>query len=168
MRAAAKRYPTVAINVLAKGYPICRYHRWMQQISCLNSAQTRQLVSWFNDLWWTQGRTFDDVARMLDHCIVVGFTDSDDKLIAFARVISDRVYKALVLDVIVDENHRCQGLGATLMNAVMAHPFVSGCSHFELYCAPELIVFYEQFGYTNQLGELTLMRAAHSSSTKPI
>ncbi len=139
----------------------------MQQISRLNSAQTRQLVSWFNDLWWTQGRTFDDVSKMLDHCIVVGFTDSDDKLIAFARVISDRVYKALVLDVVVDESRRREGLGTRLMKAVMTHPLMSHCSHFELYCAPDRIAFYEQFGYTKELDELTLMRAALSSTTRP-
>ena len=96
---------------------ICR----RAQVSVLTSSQTEQLVRWFDDLWWTGGRTRTDVEQMLRHSTIVAFADRDGGLAAFARVLSDRVYKALVLDVVVAEEQRGRGVGATLMDAVLAH-----------------------------------------------
>jgi GNAT superfamily N-acetyltransferase len=68
------------------------------------------------------------------------------------------VYKALVLDVIVDEGYRRTGLGARLMEEVIGHPRLQGVLHFELYCRPELVPFYERWGFTNELGVIQFMR----------
>ena len=64
-----------------------------------------------------------------------------DELVAF---LTDYVYKALVLNVIVAEAYRGSGLGARLMDAVMGHPRLRDVRHFELYCLPELTPFYER------------------------
>ena len=134
----------------------------MEQVSVLTSSQTEQLVRWFDDLWWTGGRTRTDVEQMLRHSTIVAFADRDGGLAAFARVLSDRVYKALVLDVVVAEEQRGRGVGATLMDAVLAHPAVASCQHVELYCAPDLIAFYQGYGFTSEVGTLAFMRRTGS------
>jgi len=131
----------------------------MRRISELSSSQVDELVRWFDGLWWINGRTRADVEVMLASCAVIAFVDDDDRLVAFARAISDRVYKALVLDVVVAVEQRGTGLGATLMDAVLAHPAVVTCAHIELYCAPDMVAFYERYGFTADLGTLTFMRA---------
>ena len=99
---------------------------------------------------------------MLRHSTIVAFADRDGGLAAFARVLSDRVYKALVLDVVVAEEQRGRGVGATLMDAVLAHPAVASCQHVELYCAPDLIAFYRRYGFTSEVGTLAFMRRTGS------
>ena len=79
-------------------------------------------------------------------------------LIAFARVITDDTYKALVLDVIVDSSARGTGLGRELMDAVISHPELTGVQHFELYCRRELIPFYQQWGFEGISDGLAFMR----------
>lgn len=66
----------------------------------------------YQNEWWTRSRELADVRRMLRHCdIVVAFCDPAEKrLVAFARVITDYVYKALILDVIVAPSHRGKGV----------------------------------------------------------
>lgn len=77
---------------------------------------------------------------------------------AFARVLTDFAIKALIFDVIVDGNYRQQGLGKKLVDAVVAHPALKAVRHLELYCLPELVPFYERWGFTDSLGGLRLMR----------
>lgn len=80
------------------------------------------------------------------------------KLIAFARVLTDRVYKALILDVIVHPDYRSQGLGKQLMQMILDHSKLAQIKHFELYCLPELIPFYKKWGFQDNLGKAIAMR----------
>lgn len=116
-----------------------------------------QLVALYQREWWCQGRARDDVCTMLDRCDVVGLVD-DSELVGFARAVSDRVYKALVLDVIVAPSRRGEGLGDRAVSELAAHPNLQAVRHFELYCRPDMGAFYERHGYQADLGDLQLMR----------
>jgi len=116
--------------------------------------------------WWTHRRNLDDVRRMLEGSdVVLGLVDEDTGALAgFARVITDFVFKALVLDVIVEAGYRGTGLGARLMDEVVGHPRLRDVLHFELYCRPEMVPFYERWSFTNELGELAFMRRGQAST----
>jgi GNAT superfamily N-acetyltransferase len=85
------------------------------------------------------------------------------ELAAFARAVTDYAYKALVLDVIVAAPHRGSGLGARIMDALMQHPKLAEVRHFELYCAPDMVPFYQRWDYTSDLGDLQFMRYSRST-----
>lgn len=132
----------------------------------LTSAQIDDLVALYQTAWWSIGRVRADVEPMLRGCLPFAWIEaapaegeaSDGRLVAFARAITDGVYKALVCDVIVAASHRGTGLGARVIDAVLAHPTVARCPHVELYCLPDLVPFYERWGFTRDLGEVTFMR----------
>jgi ribosomal protein S18 acetylase RimI-like enzyme len=131
-----------------------------EAISRLSESQIEDLVRLYQEEWWTKGRTREDVRRMLANTdFIVGFCDSGSgRLTAFARVLTDRVYKALIFDVIVAPDHRSRDLGTKLMRAVLEHPELRGVKHFELYCLPELVPFYEKLRFSQNLGGVRLMR----------
>lgn len=133
-------------------------------IDRLSEEQIHELHELYRREWWTHRREVDDVRRMLEHTdVVVAYEEEDTgRLAGFARVITDYVYKALVLDVIVEASDRGTGLGRTLMDAVIDHPRLEGVLHFELYCRPDLVPFYERWGFTDELGELRFMRRGQS------
>ncbi len=132
----------------------------LEVVHWLTESQIKDLYALFQREWWTKGRELDDVKRMLEHTdVVVALCEPQTKrLIAFARVLTDRVYKALILDVIVDVAYRGTELGRTLMDTILQHPALSSVHHFELYCLPELIPFYRKWGFTDELGTLRFMR----------
>ena len=140
----------------------------VRRIDALSARQAEELHALYLEEWWTHRRTVEDVRRMLEGSdVVLGFEDSETgRLVGFARVISDFVYKALVLDVIVATSHRGTGLGAALMDAVIEHPRLTDVAHFELYCRPGLVPFYERWGFSADLGELRFMRRG-ASPTPP-
>jgi GNAT superfamily N-acetyltransferase len=129
-------------------------------IDRLTEEQIQDLERLYQAEWWTQGRQLPDIRKMLENTdVLAAFCDSDSqRLIAFARVITDYTYKALILDVIVDASYRGENLGRALMDAIVAHPRLKGVKHFELYCLPELVSFYKKWGFTDELGELRFMR----------
>jgi len=132
----------------------------------LDGDLPEQLHLLYRGEWWTNRRELDGVRRMLEGSdVVIGLVDEDTGVLAgFARVITDFVYKALVLDVIVDERHRGTGLGARLMDEVVEHPRLRDVAHFELYCRPELVAFYERWGFTNELGVIQFFRRGRSAT----
>lgn len=95
-----------------------------------------------------------------DFVFAIAATDTQE-LLAFARVLTDRVFKALVLDVIVHPDQRSTGLGSLLMEHIIAHPVLSRVRHIELYCLPEHHAFYRRHGFSSEIGKLRLMRRAN-------
>jgi GNAT superfamily N-acetyltransferase len=131
----------------------------------LTPAQVDDLVALYQTAWWSVGRVRGDVEVMLGGCLPCGVVDGAGRLVGFARAISDGVYKALVCDVIVAEQRRGEGLGERIIDTLLGHPRVARCAHVELYCLPALIPFYERWGFTRDLGEVTFMRLTRSATS---
>ena len=138
------------------------------QVTALSPSHVEDLCRLYQNEWWTRTRRREDVERMLKYCdALVGFTDPETgRLVAFARILSDRIFKAFIFDVIVHPDHRDRGLGRILFDAVMRHETVATTEHVELYCRPALVEFYEKWAFTDKLGELRLMRLDRSKGRK--
>lgn len=111
-------------------------------IDRLNEAQIDQLMALYRNEWWTKERKLEDVRRMLAHTdFIFAICEKESRrLVAFTRVLSDRVYKALLFDVIVAPEHREHKLGRALMNAVLNHPELKKVPLLSLSVAVLLIV----------------------------
>ena len=136
-------------------------------ISQLNESQIQDLVHLYQSTWWGQGRTLEEVHKMLQHSdIIIGINNPDNqKLIGFARVLTDYVYRAVIWDVMIDAAYQKQGLGQTLIQSILDHPQLQSMEAFLLVCLPEIIPFYEKLGFTSDVGKLKLMKCVKSSSS---
>jgi len=126
----------------------------------LEDSHVHQLHALYQRQWWSKGRRIEDVRIMLRNCdLIVGLMEENSgNLSAFARAISDRVYKAMIFDVMVDESCRGTGLGRRLINTLLDHPVLREVEHVELYCLPDVAGFYEQWGFTVEIPGVRLMR----------
>lgn len=131
----------------------------------LEAERLLQLMALFAAGWWTVDRVPEDVAAMLaaSDLVFALVHRPDDRLVGFARALTDGVYLALVLDVLVAPDARGSGVGAMLMDAVVRHPRLAGVRSVELVCQPELFAFYRRWGFTERVGRSTLMRLTRSS-----
>jgi ribosomal protein S18 acetylase RimI-like enzyme len=137
-------------------------------IDKLDDDQIGQLMELYSREWWTKDRKVDDVRQMLRECdLLIACCEPDSrKLIGFTRILTDYVYKALVLDVIVAPSYRGTGLGRALLDTVVGHPQLRDVRHFDLYCRPDLVAFYKRWGFEEQpLGELRFMRLTRSDAS---
>nr|WP_283249433.1 GNAT family N-acetyltransferase [Bacillus sp. FJAT-49736] len=110
--------------------------------------------------WWTKGRKLEDIQSMIENSdVIVAYCDLETKeLVAFARVLTDFVYKALILDVIVKESYRGKDLGRGLLDKIMEHPLLKDVKHFELYCKSEMLPYYRKWGFTEDIRDIFFMR----------
>ncbi|NJK69940.1 MAG: GNAT family N-acetyltransferase [Microcoleus sp. CSU_2_2] len=125
----------------------------------LNDSQISDLMDLYKNEFWCDKRQREDVVKMLASTdVIIGLVDESDRLIGFIRVITDFVYRAMILDVIIKPTHRKMGLGAKLMDAVVNHPKLQAVETLGLHCLPKMIPFYERWGFSDNVGDTKSMR----------
>jgi len=130
-----------------------------QNISRLTPSQIEDLYTFFRREWWTKDRTKDEIKLMLEYSdLIFALTDETERLVGFARVLTDRIFKAEIYDLIIDPAHRGLGLGKQLMEEILRHPDLRRVKQFNLQCLEEMKPFYEELGFTDLSGELIYMR----------
>lgn len=131
-------------------------------VSQLSPEQIQQLHQLYQITWWGKHRTISDIERMLKHSdIIVGVCDNQThKLVSFARILTDYVYRAVLWDVIVDPNYQGQGLGKKLVETIINHPDLKQIETILLVCLPDMVSFYEKFGFTTHDNKIALMTLA--------
>jgi GNAT superfamily N-acetyltransferase len=139
---------------------IARSESELQFVSRLTSEHIEQLWRMYQGEWWSRGRKLEDIRRVVEHSdLIFAFCDPETgQLVAFARVLTDFVYKAFIFDVIVERRRRELGLGRMLLDAITAHPALLFVEHMELYCRDEMVPFYEKWGFTAAQHNVRLMR----------
>lgn len=141
-------------------------HPEFRFVDRLTADQTARLHALYQREWWTNSRTLEQTrAIVANSSILVGIVDSNDQLVAFARVLTDFIIKALILDVIVAEDRRDRGLGVALMQHLFDHPKLARIGDFELYCRPEMEAFYRKWAFTSDIPDLQFMRCRRSSAS---
>lgn len=87
----------------------------------LHAMDLDRIHTWLStDAYWALGRTRDKVETAARNSINVGVFASDGEQVAYARVVTDRASFAWLCDVYVARDHRGRGLGARLVQAVLA------------------------------------------------
>ncbi|MCF2910070.1 GNAT family N-acetyltransferase [Pseudoalteromonas sp. DL2-H2.2] len=94
--------------------------------------------------YWGQGRTKDQVLKSIDNSICFGLYVEGSQ-VAFARVVTDAVCCAYLLDLFVLEEHRGKGYSKQILEAVFAHPELQTVSC--LLRTADAQGLYQQFGF---------------------
>lgn len=128
----------------------------------IHSLEERHIIGLtelYRHEWWTNTRTLEQVRQLVQSSdLVVGICDASDNLVAFARVLTDWIFRATVYDVIVASDHRGQGLGDRVMRELLSSPVLASVQHIDLYCRPDLVAFYERLGFSSPGASVRLMR----------
>jgi predicted GNAT family N-acyltransferase len=91
--------------------------------------------------------------------LIFGIVESpSNRLVGFARVLTDRVYRATLFDMIVAQDRRGHDLGRLLMDAVTTHPDLETIDSFELHCLPQLEPFYAKWGFARNVSGTSTLR----------
>lgn len=130
----------------------------LEIIHGLDDDQVNRLMELYQGAWWATDRTISDVREMLAHTdIIFGFTEPETgNLVAFARVLTDYVYFALIFDVIVAAEHRHKGIGTYVIETVRKHPLISQIQNLELCCREEMKPFYRRCGFSEGTGRMQI------------
>lgn len=73
---------------------------------------------------WAAGRSRSELAQMLHHSQAVVSVRGGPELVGFGWATSDRVFRALLWDVVVAGEHQGEGLGRRIEEALLRSPAV--------------------------------------------
>jgi N-acetylglutamate synthase-like GNAT family acetyltransferase len=125
-------------------------------ISCDKQLmQVDVIYNFLKDCYWAKGIPKNLVVQSIDNSLCFG-AFIDDKQVAFARVITDKMSFAYLADVFVLESYRGNGISKKLMTYLMAHNDLQCIRRFML-CTADAHGLYQQFGFSEAKSPEMLM-----------
>ena len=95
--------------------------------------------------YWAKKRTLQQVQTSIEHSICFGMY-YEEKQIGFARVLSDQVVMAYLMDVFIVQEYQDQGLGQHLMEEIFKYPDFGNVKSW-LLATNDAHQLYEKFGF---------------------
>lgn len=111
-----------------------------------NQLNVPFIQDFLKDVYWAAGRTIEEVQITIDASFCFGiYLDGDQ--IGFARVITDYVVFAYLMDVFITPEHRGKGYSSILIKAMMEQPELQQVKIWRL-ATTDAHFLYEKFGFT--------------------
>ena len=108
--------------------------------------QISVIHQFLTETYWAKGRTIGEVKTSIQHSFCFGVY-SDNKQIGFARVATDYVVYAYIMDVFILPKYRGNGYSKLLMSTINAQPQLQNCKIWMLKTS-DAHNLYKQFGFT--------------------
>lgn len=103
------------------------------------------IQNFLKDIYWAAGRTIEEVQTTIDASVCFGLY-LDGKQIGFARLVTDYVVFAYLMDVFVTPEHRGKGYSSKLIDAMMNEPILQRVKIWRL-ATRDAHFLYEKFGF---------------------
>jgi GNAT superfamily N-acetyltransferase len=104
------------------------------------------IQNFLKDIYWAAGRTMEEVQRTIDASVCFGIY-LDGKQIGFARVITDYIVFAYLMDVFISEEFRGNGYSSLLIENMMTDPELQEVKIWRL-ATTDAHFLYEKFGFS--------------------
>ena len=79
-----------------------------------------KLQHFFNrNAFWAKGRTINDLKKCLANSDVIISIWSDNKIVGFGRALSDGVYRGVLWDIVIDQDHQGNGYGKLILKNLL-------------------------------------------------
>ncbi|WP_340154393.1 GNAT family N-acetyltransferase [uncultured Winogradskyella sp.] len=111
-----------------------------------SKLQVEVIHQFLTETYWAKGRTLDDVKISIENGLCFGVY-IENKQIGFARIVTDYVIFAYVMDVFILPEYRKKGYSKQLMGAINLEPRLQKCKVWMLKTS-DAHNLYKQFGYT--------------------
>ncbi|CAI9387861.1 GNAT family N-acetyltransferase [Niallia sp. Sow4_A1] len=105
------------------------------------SIKASEVLELYKDAGWWNERTEQDMEKMLSQTLAVGAWENN-KLIGFARAITDGVFRAYIEDVVIHSSFNRNGIGTMLIAKLIEE--LSNIDVISLFCEEDLIAFYNK------------------------
>lgn len=121
----------------------------MQEIINVSTDKTQLDIAFIQEflatIYWTAPRTTEEVQTAIDNSFCFGIYLNEIQ-IGFARVITDYVVFAYVMDVFIAEEHRGKGYSSILVDAMLKEMALQKVKIWRL-ATRDAHYLYEKFGF---------------------
>lgn len=104
-----------------------------------------EVVRLLKTTYWANKRSPEQIEKSMKNSSCYGILDDQEKLVGFARVISDYATTWYLCDVVIDPEYQHRGLGKALVSHIVSLPEFSRLRGFLL--TRDAHGLYEKYGF---------------------
>ncbi|MBI3803729.1 MAG: GNAT family N-acetyltransferase [Nitrospirae bacterium] len=116
------------------------------QFSDSREIDPQEVLALYRYANWSKDRTLEETRQVLAQSSGVFSLWEGPRLVAFARVLTDFLFRAAIYDVIVHPDVQRKGVGRALIYKVLTHPSLKKVPVFHLLTSDKR-PFYEKLGF---------------------
>jgi GNAT superfamily N-acetyltransferase len=116
-----------------------------------------ELQSLYRYAEWGRSRSIEGIDEMISETGMCFSARHESRLVAFCRLLTDFVYRAVLYDVVVHPEHQGKGLGSALVDYALTHPAIAKIPLVMTY-TDEWISFMTSRGFESRRGAMVMLR----------
>ena len=106
---------------------------------------------------WAQKRTIKDLKKCLANSDVVISLWVGNQIVGFGRALTDGIYRGVLWDIVIDQNHQGNGYGSLILNNLLSSKKIKNTKKLYLMTTNKKL-FYCQFDFKEVTAQNLLIR----------
>ena len=107
--------------------------------------------------FWAKDRKITDLRKCLSNSDVIVSLWSHDELVGFGRGLSDGVYRGVLWDIVIDQNHQGKGYGKVIVKNLLESKQIKNTKKIYLMTTNKKL-FYSQIDFKEVSSQKLLIR----------
>ena len=107
--------------------------------------------------FWAKDRTINDLRKCLANSDVIVSIWSHNELVGFGRALSDGIYRGVLWDVVIDQNHQGKGYGKMIVKNILESTQIKNTKKIYLMTTSKKL-FYSQVDFKEVSSQSLLVR----------
>ena len=107
--------------------------------------------------FWAKDRSINDLKKCLANSDIIVSIWSGNAIVGFGRALSDGVYRGVIWDVVIDQNHQGKGYGKLILNNILNSKKIKNTKKIYLMTTNKKL-FYSQNGFKEVISQNLLIR----------
>ena len=110
-----------------------------------------------NNTFWAKNRTINDLKKCLANSDVVVSIWSNNEPVGFGRALSDGIYRGVLWDIVIDQNHQGRGYGKMIVKNLLESKQIKNTKKVYLMTTSKKL-FYSQIDFKEVSSQNLLIR----------
>ena len=110
-----------------------------------------------NNAFWAQNRTINDLKKCLANSDVIVSLWIGNEIVGFGRALTDGIYRGVLWDIVIDQNHQGKGFGKLIVNNLLSSKEIKNTKKIYLMTTNKKL-FYSQMDFKEVTSQNLLIR----------
>ena len=110
-----------------------------------------------NNTFWAKNRTIKDIKKCLANSDVIVSLWLGDEIVGFGRALTDGIYRGVLWDIVIDQNHQGKGFGTLIVKNLLSSKKIKNTKKLYLMTTNKKL-FYSQLDFKEVTSQDLLIR----------
>ena len=110
-----------------------------------------------NNAFWAKNRKINDLKKCLASSDVIVSLWVDNEIVGFGRALTDGIYRGVLWDIVIDQNHQGKGFGTLIVKNLLSSKKIKNTKKLYLMTTNKKL-FYSQFDFKEVTSQNLLIR----------